>query len=272
MIFLITVVVLGIGWLGWRFWSRKQVVEAEPLPPTYRDLLQEHVAYYRDLSDEKKQVFEDRVSQFLGQIRVEGVGTTVDDLDKVLVASSAIIPIFGFDDWDYYRLTDVLLYDGAFNKEYETTGSDRTILGMVGEGGALQSTMALSKPALHAGFANRSSKSNTGIHEFVHLLDKADGSTDGLPEYMLDKNHVKPWLQLIHASINEIKANESDIDPYGITNEAEFFAVVSEYFFKRPDLLQQKHPALFTRLEEIFHQNPAAPDNEPTPADQPALD
>lgn len=161
----------------------------------------------------------------------------------------------------------MLLYQDRFNADYQTTGDDRNILGMVGEGGALQSTMVLSKPALHEGFANDTSKGNTGIHEFVHLLDKADGATDGLPENLLEKEHVKPWLQLIHKSIHDIKANHSDINPYGITNEAEFFAVVSEYFFKRPDLLQEKHPQLFTRLEEIFHQNPLEADKAVGPAE-----
>jgi Mlc titration factor MtfA (ptsG expression regulator) len=31
-----------------------------------------------------------------------------------------------------------------------------------------------------------------------------------------------------------------------------FFAVVSEYFFNPPDLLQEKHPALFAMLERMF--------------------
>ncbi len=253
-------------WIGQRYFKRKKgtgaVEDLPPLPPTYPELLQTHVAYYQSLSDDKKKVFEDRVNQFLQRITIEGVQTEVTDLDKVLVASSAIIPIFGFDNWDYYRLTDVVLYEGTFNQNFETTGSDRSYLGMVGEGGALQSTMVLSKPALHEGFMNQTGKSNTGIHEFVHLLDMADGAADGLPESMLTKNHVEPWLRLIHQNITEIKTNHSDINPYGVTNEAEFFAVVSEYFFKRPDLLQQKHPELFVRLEEIFHQNPAAPDKE----------
>ncbi len=258
MIFLAGILTLIAGWLGWRYWQRKQR-EAQPLPPSYPGLLQEHVPYYQSLSDDKKRVFEERVNRFLHDVRIEGVETTVDDVDKVLVASSAIIPIFGFDNW-YYPLTNVLLYEGSFNKDYQTTGEGRNILGMVGEGGALQSTMVLSKPALREGFANDTSKGNTGIHEFVHLLDKADGATDGLPEHLLVQEHIKPWLHLIHQKINEIKANQSDINPYGITNEAEFFAVVSEYFFKRPDLLQQGHPKLFARLEEIFRQNPAEDD------------
>lgn len=259
MIALIVILVAGLGWLVWRFIMPKPT-GTPLLPIQYEPLLEEHVAYYRLLSNEKKKSFAERVNHFLQHIRIEGVGTPVDELDKVLVASSAIIPIFGFDGWDYYRLTTVLLYADRFNANYETIGTDRTILGMVGEGGALQSTMVLSKPALHDGFANESSKANTGIHEFVHLLDKADGATDGLPEYMLDKDHIKPWLQLMHRSINEIQANHSDIDPYALTNEAEFFAVVSEYFFKRPDLFQQKHPELFARLEAIFRQRPPSAD------------
>ena len=50
----------------------------------------------------------------------------------------------------------------------------------------------------------------------------------------------------------EIERGESDIDPYALTNEAEFFAVATEYFLERPDLLQQKHPELFDALERIF--------------------
>ncbi|ADB39379.1 zinc-dependent peptidase [Spirosoma linguale] len=257
MTLFLTITALVAGWFLWRYLQDKKSV-APSLPATYPQLLETHVAYYQSLSDEKKPVFEKRVSEFLDKVSIEGVGTEVSDIDKILVASSAIIPIFGFDDW-YYPLTNVLLYEDRFNVDYQTTGNDRNILGMVGEGGALQSTMVLSKPALHEGFANETSKSNTGIHEFVHLLDKVDGSTDGLPAYLLEKDHIKPWLQLIHRSIRDIKANQSDIDPYGITNEAEFFAVVSEYFFKRPDLLEKKHPELFARLEEIFRQNPLEP-------------
>ncbi|QKZ13303.1 zinc-dependent peptidase [Spirosoma sp. KUDC1026] len=265
MLIVSIIVLLVIGGLIWQYVRQGQSrssKDVDPLPATDSPLLHEHVAYYRSLPNDKKKLFEERVSHFLQHTKIDGVGTTVDEVDKLLVASSAVIPIFGFEGWYYYQLTNVLLYDDRFNEEYETTGSNRSILGMVGEGGALQSTMVLSKPALRDGFANENSKSNTGIHEFVHLLDKADGSTDGLPEYLLGKTHIKPWVELIHRSIREIKENQSDINPYGITNDAEFFAVVSEYFFKRPDLLEQKHPELFARLEEIFHQNPATPDKE----------
>jgi len=40
-------------------------------------------------------------------------------------------------------------------------------------------------------------------------------------------------------------------------NEAEFFAVISEYFFERPDLLAEKHPELYGMLVRMFRQDPA---------------
>ena len=63
-----------------------------------------------------------------------------------------------------------------------------------------------------------------------------------------------PWLELMKEKIDEIKRRKSDINPYGSTNQAEFFAVASEYFFERPQLLAQKHPELYETLEEIFDQ------------------
>ena len=53
----------------------------------------------------------------------------------------------------------------------------------------------------------------------------------------------------------EIESGDSDIDPYALTNEAEFFAVASEYFFERPGVMMDKHPKLYRMLEKIFRQN-----------------
>ncbi|RLE25810.1 MAG: hypothetical protein DRJ61_05385 [Acidobacteria bacterium] len=51
---------------------------------------------------------------------------------------------------------------------------------MVGTG-ALNRLMILSKPDLLAGFHNSTDKRNVGVHEFAHLVDKSDGTIDGLP-------------------------------------------------------------------------------------------
>jgi len=57
--------------------------------------------------------------------------------------------------------------------------------------------------------------------------------------------------------IDDIYEGKSDINPYGATENTEFFSVISEYFFERPKLLQQKHPELYIILEGIFDQKMA---------------
>ncbi|WP_390886660.1 zinc-dependent peptidase [Lacinutrix neustonica] len=37
-------------------------------------------------------------------------------------------------------------------------------------------------------------------------------------------------------------------------NQAEFFAVASEYFFERPDLFKKKHPDLYKMMVKSFNQ------------------
>ena len=49
----------------------------------------------------------------------------------------------------------------------------------------------------------------------------------------------------------------SDIDPYGATNPAEFFAVLTEMFFEKPRALERKHAELYAELAEFYKQDPA---------------
>lgn len=252
LIILAALVILGYLLAGKL--KRKPKV-AGPFPEQYRGLLIEHVEFYSNLGKDQQSEFEKRVQLFLAQVRITGVGTNVADLDRLLIASSAIIPIFGFSGWEYVNLREVLLYPDAFGNEFEQEGQHRHTLGMVGNG-ALNNVMILSQHELRQAFFNKTGKSNVAIHEFVHLVDKIDGSVDGVPEFLLDKKYILPWLQLVHKNIKEIIADKSDINPYGAANEAEFFAVVAEYFFERPDLLQTKHPELFELLSKIFRQQP----------------
>jgi MtfA peptidase len=244
--------------LVWLVARKKPPVKIEVvLPQNIDELLEENIAYYRSLPSEKQSLFVDKVKDFLSYVNIKGVNTTVNELDKLMVACSAVIPIFGFGNWRYFNLTDVLLYDGAFNaQKFSTIGEDTHTLGMVGTG-AMEGMMILSKHALQQGFLNETDKSNTGIHEFVHLLDKADGETDGIPEQLLSKQYTIPWINLMNEKIAVIQKGSSDINPYGAVSKTEFFAVAAEYFFERPDLFKTKHPQLFALMEKAFIQQPA---------------
>lgn len=234
--------------------SRRRLTQVQP-KSNYRAILDQQIPFFQGLDESGKKGFEDRMHRFLSSVRITGVHTQVTDHDRVLIAASAIIPIFAFPDWEYTNLREVLLYPDTFDEEYRLEGEERPISGMVGWGD-MQNQMIISKHDLHQGFLNATGKTNTAIHEFVHLIDKTDGATDGVPENLLNQQYILPWLNLMHQKIREIRQGQSDIDPYGATNQAEFFAVASEYFFERPDLLKTKHPELFQLLETIFRQKP----------------
>ncbi len=225
-----------------------------PVPNYIAPILQENVLFYQKLSDAEKEAFVKRVHRFLLKIRITGINTSVEDLDRVLIGASAVIPIFRFTDWEYTNIKEVLLYPDSFDNEFRLEGSHRNTLGMVGTG-ALQHVMILSQQALREGFSNKTDKNNTAIHEFVHLIDKSDGYTDGIPELLLQNQYTIPWLNLMHKNIQDIQKGNSDINAYGATNNAEFFAVASEYFFERPMLLKTKHPQLYDMLNKMFQQS-----------------
>ena len=226
-------------------------------PDSWREILRMHSVFYQSLDAKKQALFEKRVQLFLFGKRVEGIDTEVDDLVRVLVAASAIIPTFAFPAFDYPELHEVLVYPASFSQKFEI-GEDQqseNIEGMVGNR-YMNHSLLLSKPALLNGFNGRKGDNNVGIHEFVHLLDREDGEVDGMPERLADHAYVLPWLHLIKKEMQEIKSGESDINPYAITNNAEFLAVVSEYFFNNPEEFEKKHPELYTLLSKFYRQAP----------------
>lgn len=218
-----------------------------------REFLQDNVQFYRSLSDVEKTHFEERLLQFLNTTRVTGIQTEVTVRDCILIGASAIIPILSFPKWEYHNLEEVLLYPAHFDFEHNIGQrvTDSAILGMVGYG-YMEGKMILSRKALHLGFENEEDKRNIAIHEFVHLIDKSDGKIDGILKHLTEPEHLIPWINIIDKKIEEIIENESDIAKYGSTNRAEFMAVISEYFFERPHLLEKKHPEVYAFLEMIF--------------------
>jgi len=221
------------------------------LPENYKELLTDYVKFYRQLSEEAKEKFEKRIEQFLSAVKITGVNAVVEDLDRLLIASGAIIPVFKIPDWQYINLHEVLVYPGAFNQDFDQEGSDRPVAGMVGNG-PMQNVMIITKWQLRQGFINEQDAHNTAIHEFVHLVDKMDGTMDGVPEIILERKYTRQWKDLMDTTIGQMKAYGSDIDVYGATSPTEFFPVISEYFFEQPDLLKINHLALYEMLERIY--------------------
>ena len=236
-----------------KLFKPKQIFE-QPNENIERNILQNHVKFYINLSEQEKIRFEKAVHDFLAQTRITAIETSIESMDRVFVAAAAVIPIFYLKGWQYPNISEVLIYPDTFNEQYKTKGEERNVLGMVGTG-AMHHEMILSKDALRQGFLITNDKSNTGIHEFAHLIDNSDGDTNGVPQNFLPEDKIEEWLSVVHQEINKIKSGDSDIYVYAATNQAEFFAVVSEYFFEQPKIMNEKHPELYNMLSMIYIPN-----------------
>lgn len=221
------------------------------LPENFRDVLHDYVAFYNRLGEAGKKQFDEKLRKFLSAVRITGANAQAEDLDIVLIAAAAVIPTYHIPDWEYINLREVLLYPGNFNLDYEQQGRNRMFSGMVGTGG-LENVMILSKWELRQGFINGNSNRNTAIHEFVHLIDKMDGTLDGVPELLLPRQFVPRWQQLLAKEMEQIRNGASDVDAYGATCPVECFAVLSEYFFEQPENFRMQHPEWAELMERVF--------------------
>ena len=256
VVFVLVIVGIFYRWAT-RKARRRKAVMSQAFPVEWRKILTDRVGFYHTLkTDEEKNRFEKMIQLFLSEKRITGIEVAIDDLTKILVAASAIIPIYGIQDWEYQNLGEVLVFPGSLQRfKNEENEAVSEILGRVNP---FQNDhyVTLSKPALERGFNDMADRQNVGIHEFAHMLDQADGEIDGTPEAYLPDELVQPWQELVDRKIKQIKNGESDINPYGATNEAEFFAVTTEYFFEKPVQMAEKHPGLYGMLQKIFKQNP----------------
>jgi MtfA peptidase len=225
--------------------------EGYTLPENYGDILNDYVRFYAGLDEYGQKLFDDKLIKFLSSVKITGANAEVEDLDRLLIGAAAVIPTFFIKDWEYINLREVLVYPGNFNTDFEQHGHERTISGMVGTG-HMQNVMILSKWEIRQGFVDTGSHHNTAIHEFIHLIDKMDGTLDGVPELLLERKYLARWKELLEITMDQVRRGQSEINPYAATSPVECFAVISEYFFEQPETFQSAHPELNEMLRRIF--------------------
>lgn len=231
---------------------RKQVTDA-PFPEAWRAILEEWVEYYRELDAPARARFEREVQIFLDEQTITGPrGAALEDELRVLVAASAVVVVFGREGFRYPQLRDIVVYERAFNEDYEEEHG-ANILGMV----HAQGPILFSAQSLRQGFRGEHDGHNVGYHEFAHVLDFDRGRADGVPGFMPWKA-VQPWLKVMHDETAQVEKRRSILRRYAATNEAEFFAVATEVFFEKPKRMEKEHPELYALLVEAYGQDPAA--------------
>lgn len=99
------------------------------------------------------------------------------------------------------------------------------------------------------------------IHEFAHKLDMGNHRAgDGLPPLHGDMR-TEDWRAAFEPAFQDFRrrteaAEDTEIDPYAAESPAEFFAVLTEYFFDLPEALVESYPAVYEQMRRFYRQDP----------------
>lgn len=221
----------------------------KPFPKVWEDILNSEVLFYIQLPEADKIIFKKKILEFLYDVKIIGIKTSVTEQLRILTAASAVIPTFKLEGFRFNFIDEVailptIIHDGLINAHGQFRSHP------------YGNVVILYKDSLIKGFQINNDKQNVGIHEFIHAMDMADGELNGIPDISLPKELRTSWVKAMYKTIEEIKSNNSSIDQYGALNEEEFFAVVSTHYFEQPKQLEKEHPDIYNMLNRIFIQNP----------------
>lgn len=249
--------------LGWFEERNRNRLRAEPFPEDRSAWLAEHVALYRTLDDADLALLHGHIQVLLDEKPFEGCdGLEVTDDMRYLIAAQAAFLILHLDSDYYPRLDTILVYPEVFRAPQITHRGggvvEETESSRLGESWG-RGVVVLSWHDAEQGARNLDGR-NVVLHEFAHQLDQADGTADGWP-VPFNPRLEKSWYRIMHEEFAEHvsrvkRRKKTRIDPYGATNPAEFFAVLTEMFFERPAELHEHHNELYRLLQEFYQQDP----------------
>ena len=199
-----------------------------------------------------------------------GAGLRLTDAMVVAIAAQACLPVLHLGLARYDDFVGIVVHADQVVAQRETADADGVVHAWteVLAGEAMQGgPVMLSWPDVRAAGRTAGQAYNVVIHEFAHVLDLANGASDGVP-LLPPELPLKQWRSTLTEAfglfVGRVQAQQTTtLDPYGAEGEDEFFAVASEAFFVNPEGLQAEHPALYAMLVRFYRQDPGAERPEP---------
>ncbi|MGQ5524082.1 M90 family metallopeptidase [Chitinimonas sp. PSY-7] len=205
---------------------------------------------------------EARMRHFLTNKAFHGVeGFALSQRRLLQIAAQACLPIINLGDKAYADWNEVILYPHAFVNR--TPWRDEA--GLVHEGEWVLAGQARQDGPILLAWPDAQrgpilDGRNVVIHECAHKLDMLNGTANGFPPLHASM-HATDWTRAFETGYVDFtgrlaRGETVPIDPYAAENPAEFFAVLSEYFFELPHLVHDQYPTIYEQLRQFYRQDP----------------
>jgi len=95
---------------------------------------------------------------------------------------------------------------------------------------------------------------------FAHKLDVLNGKTNGFPPLHPGMDPAV-WSKALSDAYEDLldryeEGKKIAIDSYAVSSPAEFFAVFSEVFFERPNVVNTYYPDVYEQFKQFYRQDP----------------
>ncbi len=270
MIALAVVVVLGallIGFIAssdWRKARRRARLRAQPFPDAWRQILKRRMPYFRALPAGLQLQLKKHIQVFLAEKKFIGCdGLQINDDMRVTIAAQACLLLLNRHTDYYPKLRQILVYPSAFvvdKKQTDHAGLETQQRRVLSGESWEQGQVILSWQDTLEDARIPDDGRNVVIHEFAHQLDQENGPANGAP-VLSRSEHYSCWSKVLGEEFSRLQwqaqhGQASLFNPYGATNPAEFFAVVSEVFFEQPQAMAETYPALYQQLSRFYRLDP----------------
>ena len=178
---------------------------------------------------------------------------------RVAIAAQACTPILELGlDW-YAGWHGIVVYPGDFRVRRQETDEDGVVHEWEDE--LAGEAMPGGPVVLSWDAAAHDPSINVVIHEFAHKLDMLSGEVDGVPPLHAGMDR-RAWVAAFEHAYEGFcdavdRGKDTWLDPYAAEHPSEFFAVVSEAFFREPRETRRRYPDVYEQLVLFYRQNPA---------------
>lgn len=248
-----------------RRWRMRRILKRHLIPHHIWQSVTGRVLVLRGLDAVQMAHLREMTAWFLNQKSITGAqGLDVTLTMRVTVAAQACLLILNlgveyFDGW-----VEVILYRGAFRvnrAQMDNIGVIHNETNVLSGESWLRGPVILSWDDVEWDTYHCKAGHNVVLHEFAHKLDSLNGVMNGMPRLrrgMSQKRWSDAFCEAYNALCLQVEAGKSTyINHYAATSPAEFYAVLSEYFFTAPDILKKFCPDVHEQLT-LFYQQPAS--------------
>ncbi len=241
-------------------WRKLRRIGKLPFKEEYKACLFK-TPHYKKLSDKDKEAVQRSILLFINTKNFIGIKLQITDEVKIIIAFYACLLLLHVKiKHCYNNLKTIIVYpsavvidmiqssNGIYNHEkflIDGRSTDDTVIIVWHDA---------KSEAYHL------RHDNVIIHEFAHEIDFLQGEINGIPP--IEKSKYHQWATILFTEfnkLNKIALKNRDwgkyklLGSYASTNEAEFFAVLTERFFEAPKSLKTHFPKLYDELKEFYN-------------------